>query len=101
MTDRTMTIVVSRVLRDRGWAEHQEQVSAELHAQAVARASKEGLTLIDIGDVVVHVGADALWARLTRTATAGQHHLEDNGAAHDPGRHGQVDLWGGGGPASQ
>ncbi|WP_170127222.1 hypothetical protein [Kineococcus rhizosphaerae] len=90
MTDPTVTIVVSRVLRDRGWTEHRDQVSADLHAQAVAKAGRDGLTLIDIGDVVVHVGADALWARLTRTATARPRHLEDDGAARGPGSRGQL-----------
>lgn len=82
MTDRTFTIVVSRVLRGRGWIEHQDQASTDLRAQATARAVEEGLTSAHVGDVVVHPGTDGLWARLTCTASA-HHHDEDDGATRE------------------
>lgn len=73
MTDPTVTIVVSRVLRGRSWAEHEARVSADLRRRATVRAVEAGLSPGDVGDVVVLAGSDGLWARLTCTATARPH----------------------------
>ena len=81
MTDPTVTIVVSRVLRGRSWAEYEARASADLRSRATVRAVEAGLSPGDVGDVVVDAGSDGLWARLTCTATARPHPRGGAGAS--------------------
>ncbi len=85
MTDPTVTIVVSRVLRGRSGPSTRLGSALICVRRATARAVEAGLSPGDVGDVVVLAGSDGLWARLTCTATARPHPRAGAGASPEEG----------------